>query len=251
MERQPLAEGVLVFRFPPYAGKHYGFSLHALLDERARTALLIDAGYEEHAAAVRESLADDGYGVAAVVVSHFHPDHVSGLRALPGTSVIGSPRFEETLHGSGGSEGRREFKPLRTVADEDVLSFGSFRLRFRAAPGHSPCSIYTLIDDRFLHVADNVMLSEDGRDILPWAEYDRIGDHIRSLEALRNWTDRTWLLSHGGAIEDAAVARRAIANRVRYFQAVLAGEGRITYEEAVASCDCEFLHREWLIHRPQ
>jgi hypothetical protein len=93
------------------------------------------------------------------------------------------------------------------------------------------------------------MTSNAGQDILPWAAYDLIQDHIESLEALRAFKSRTLLLSHGVALKDKRAIDKAIDNRVTYFRAVLAGQGQISYEEAVEGCTCDFLHKEWLIRK--
>jgi len=249
MERRTIAEGIVWYRFPPFEGKHFGFNLYALLNEPEKTALLIDTGYEEHAAAVRKDLAARGISPTHAVLSHFHPDHIVGLTALPEVVVIGSVRHLETLREYGDRSEWEAFLPTQTVDDGDRFPFGRFTLTFRAAPGHSPCSMYTLIDDDYVEVADNVMTSNEGQDILPWAEFERIEDHVRSLEALRAYADRTLLPSHGVLISDATVAGRAIDDRVAYFRAILEGEGAISFEEATKGCSCEFLHSEWLIRR--
>ena len=249
MERLQVADGIVQYRFPPESGKHYGFNLTALLDDRARRAVLIDSAYEGQATAVVDDLTRRGYDLAAVIVSHFHPDHVMGLKALPPTNVYGSARCEETLRLYPDETERRAITPTDPVSDGTRWTFGPFELTFRLAPGHSPCSMYTLIGDRFLHVADNLMTSNDGRDVLPWAAYDLIEDHIRSLEALREFSSRTLLLSHGIVLDDESTVVAAIDNRVAYFRGVLAGGGRVSYERATAECSCDFLHREWLIRR--
>ena len=97
MRKIELASGLIQYQFPHHEGKHYGFGLHVLLDEETKSALLIDTGYEEHAAAVLADLMATGYELKVVVISHFHPDHILGLQALPSIDIIGSPRFEETL----------------------------------------------------------------------------------------------------------------------------------------------------------
>jgi glyoxylase-like metal-dependent hydrolase (beta-lactamase superfamily II) len=249
VERLQLAERIVQYRFPPEPGKHYGFNITALLDEDEQRALLIDTAYEQQAAAVHADLAVRGIELGGVIVSHFHPDHVMGLKVLPQTTVYGSVRHEETLrHYTDGNE-RRAFTPTDPVSDETRFTFGQADLAFRLAPGHSPCSMYSLIGDRFLHVADNIMTSNAGQDILPWAAYDLIQDHIESLEALRAFKSRTLLLSHGVALKDKRAIDEAIDNRVTYFRAVLAGQGQISYEEAVEGCTCDFLHKEWLIRK--
>ena len=249
MLRTEISDGIVRYRFPPHEGRHFGFNLIALLDDSTRRTLLLDTGYEEHASAVLRDLAERGYTLRTVVLSHFHPDHVLGLRALPKVELLGSPRYEETLQGYGPRDEWAEFIPSLTPGEDTSIQFGPFCLRFQPAPGHSPCSHYTLINGKFVHVADNVMTSNDGHDILPWAAFEDVPDHIASLERLRSSLDRTFLLSHGLELDDRAVKEAAIANRVRYFRNVLKSNGRAPYEEATVGCRCEFLHQEWLIRK--
>ena len=249
MEKLQVAERIIQYRFPPEPGKCYGFNITVLLDEDKRRAVLIDTAYEEQAAAVYADLTARGIELEGVIVWHFHPDHVMGLKALPRGTVYGSARHEETLRHYTDDEERRAFTPTDPVSDDTRFTFGQLDLAFRLAPGHSPCSMYTLIGDRFLHVADNIMTSNTGQDILPWAAYDLIQDHIESLEALGEFGSRTLLLSHGVVLNDGRSIHEAIANRVRYFRAVLAGRGKVSYEEAVEGSTCDFVHKEWLIRK--
>jgi glyoxylase-like metal-dependent hydrolase (beta-lactamase superfamily II) len=248
VQRIEVAKQILQYRFPAERGKHYGFNITALVDEAERQALWIDTAYEAQAAAAYADLISHGIELKGVIVSHFHPDHVMGLNALPRSALYGSARCEETLSYYTDEE-RQRFTPTDRVPDGSRLAFGPFELLFRLAPGHSPCSMHTIIGDRFVHVADSIMTSNTGQDILPWAAYDEIQDHIESLEALRDLACRTFLPSHGVALDGRPATSEAIANRVRYLRAVLSGHGRIPYEHAVAECTCDFLHKEWLIRR--
>ena len=251
MIKTELAPGIFQYKFPPREGKQYGFVLHVLLDEETKSALLIDAGYEEHASAVLADLKSTGYALKAAVISHFHPDHILGLQVLPSIDIIGSPRWEETLLQYGTPDELKAFLPTQVTNEESGISFGHFQLRFRYAPGHAQCTQYTIIDNAFVHVADNVMTSNEGRDILPWAELDTIADHITSLELLREFKNHTFLLSHGCTLADEQTQLVAIDNRIRYFQNVLEGKGTFSYEQATQGCTCEFLHQEWLIREEE
>lgn len=249
MNKSTVAPGILRYQFPPHEGKHFGFTLHVLLDEEERTALIIDTAYEDHSAAVLDDLSKMGYALKVAVISHFHPDHILGLQALSGIEIIGSPRWEETLFQFGTQEELKTFFPTQVTAEDLQIRFGRFNLGFRPAPGHSVCSQYTIIDHAFVHVADNVMTSNEGQDILPWAEFEAIADHISSLEMLREFTNRPFLLSHGCTLNDEEGRKQAIDNRIRYFQNVLDGDGAYSYEETTRGCTCEFLHQEWFIHK--
>lgn len=250
MNKTTVAPGIIRYQFPPRDGKYFGFNLHVLFNEGTRSALLIDTGYEEHAAAVLADLRSAGHELKAAVISHFHPDHILGLQALPQIDVIGSPRYEETLTQYGVREEWEMFVPTQVTQEDVEIRFGRFQLGFRLAPGHAPCSQYTLIDDAYVHVADNVMTSNNGQDILPWAEFDAIPDHIASLETLREFKDRTFFLSHGCTLANEQTQLEAIDNRIQYFRNVLKGGGAFSYEQATQGCTCHFLHQEWLIRKP-
>jgi glyoxylase-like metal-dependent hydrolase (beta-lactamase superfamily II) len=142
---------------------------------------------------------------------------------------------------------RGDCAPTDFVEDVDSVTFGEFTLRFLPAPGHSDCSIYTIINDRYVHVADNLMASNDGVPILPWATFDKVPEHIRSLEKLNEFKVYTLLLSHGKSITGESMVVAEIDNRLKYLQAVLEGEGHASYEQAAKNCSCDFLHSEWHI----
>ncbi len=248
MLKREIASGILCYQFPPAEGKHFGFSLYVLLDAQTRSALIIDTAYESQASAVRADLIAMGYELTTAVISHFHPDHIVGLQALPDIEIVGNARWEETLFQFGSKDELTPFFPTQVATESTTLVFGRFNLGFRPSPGHSACSHYTIIDDSFVHVADNVMTSNEGQDILPWAEFDAIADHIASLELLRTLANRTFLLSHGRTLVDEQTRIEAIDNRVRYFKNVLEGNGTYSYARATKGCTCEFLHQEWFIH---
>jgi glyoxylase-like metal-dependent hydrolase (beta-lactamase superfamily II) len=211
--------------------------------------LLIDTAFEEHSAAVKDDLAADGYAVQQVVISHFHDDHILGLKALPRVAVFGSKRCRPLLEWEDEID-RSDCAPTGFVEDVDSVIFGEFVLRFLPAPGHSDCTIYTIIDDRYVHAADNLMASNDGIPILPWAPFDKVSEHIRSLEKLGEFKTHTLLLSHGKSITGASVSVE-VDHRQRYLQAVLEGEGVISYAQAAENCSCDFLHNEWHIRKQQ
>ena len=138
MTRIELAPGVVQYQFPPREDKHYGFSLVVLLNEESRSALLIDTGYEEHAAAVLADLVTMDYALKVAVISHFHPDHILGLQALPKIDIIGSPKWEETLLHYGTIEELKTFVPTQIASRDTGINFGRFHLDFRPAAGHAP-----------------------------------------------------------------------------------------------------------------
>ncbi len=246
MEKTALTENLYQYQFPPNPGTHFGFNIFALV--AGPDALLIDAGFEEHATAVRDDLALSGCRPRQAIISHFHHDHISGLKALPGLAVLGSGRYQTTLDLYTPAEEQAHFKPTQILTATSALQFGDFSLTFLVMPGHALCNVYTLIDDRFIHVGDDILASNEGVPLLPAVEFTRLADHVASLERLKDFSDYTFLLGHGLPLSGSRLILEAIDNRLRYLRAVLESDERISYEDAVRHCTCTFLHPEWHEH---
>jgi glyoxylase-like metal-dependent hydrolase (beta-lactamase superfamily II) len=104
-----------------------------------------------------------------------------------------------------------------------------------------------MINDRYVHVGDNLMAADDGTPLLPWAELEYVGDHIRSLQLLQELRPPVLLLSHGPSISGEPAISEAIDDRLRYLQAVWETQGAISFEQATAHCSCRFLGERWHI----
>ena len=57
--------------------------------------------------------------------------------------------------------------------------------------------------------------------------------------------DFALLPGHGGVIEGRENIRREIGNRLEYLSNILDNPKPVSYEDATASCECDFLHSEW------
>lgn len=242
MKKITLAHNLVQYQFPPYPGKHFGFNIFALIDQDR--ALLIDTGFEEHAAAVLKDLTAAGVLPQQVILSHFHDDHIYGLKALPKLPTFGSGQYQVTLDRYTPPEEHPHFTPTHILNDGEALTFGDFCLKFLVMPGHAPCNVYTIINEQFIHVGDDILFSNDDEPILPSIELDRVGEHIASLEKLKAFTGYTFLLAHGNPLTGAAISQ-AIDNCQRYLRAVARSVEPISYAEATADCSCAFLHQEW------
>jgi glyoxylase-like metal-dependent hydrolase (beta-lactamase superfamily II) len=245
MQILKLADRLLCYRFPPRPERHFGFNIHVLVD--GDRALWIDAGFEDHAAAVYADLLSRGVRTESLVVSHFHADHIFGLRVLPNVRIYGSARYRETFERYPPEPGDHEiFQPGSLLTEDTDLRFGGFRLRFLVMPGHAACNVYTLIDETWLHVGDDIMLSNEGDPLLASVEGDRLSDHIDSLERLRSFDSRTFLPAHGIPIRGAAAIGSAIDERLAYLRTVQAAwPARISVQQATAQCSRAFLHTNW------
>jgi glyoxylase-like metal-dependent hydrolase (beta-lactamase superfamily II) len=240
-----IGKGILNFRFPEKEGFLYGFNLYALINRN--NALLFDSAFRTQITEVKKYLASEGLQLTHVVLTHFHNDHAAGLVSLNrNVTVLGSSEYKKTLRKNIPQE-------VTPVSFRDEFVFGNFKLRFTAAPGHSPCSIFVDINGKLLHAGDNLMSRYDGKAILPWVEFDQLENHISSLKILKAMNRDRVLVSHGPELVGNKTVNSAIDNRLFYLETVRNSSGTCSFEEAVSGCTCSYMGNEFfqLLSRKQ
>jgi glyoxylase-like metal-dependent hydrolase (beta-lactamase superfamily II) len=148
---------------------------------------LIDAGvgHPAHLDAVEAAL--DGARLAAVLVTHSHPDHVTGLPALlerwPGTLVRNAERDR--------------------CRDGESIAAGDTVLRALHTPGHAP-DHFCFLDEstRDLYCGDLARLG--GTIVVPAHAGGDLADYLASLLRIRVLAPRRLLPGHGPIIDDPA-----------------------------------------------
>ena len=243
MLKQIISDGIIRYDFPASPGRHDGTNIYAVWE--GDKVILIDAGYIPQAQQVLDDLMDKGFSIEGVVISHFHEDHMEGLQVLPKTTVYGGAAYQTTLDTWTEKDEHHYYTPAVPVRDTYTIALGGHTLVLIPFPGHSQCTLLTMIDDTYLHIADEMLFSDTGEPILPCPERYCIGRHVESLNRLKAYDQYILLPAHGLPLSGAARIRREIDNRAAYLRAVLCFDGEISYEEAIRKCDCSFLHSEW------
>ena len=243
MKKTELSDGVVRYTFDPLSGMHFGNNIFSILE--GNRALLIDTAYEFQAFQVLKDIKDHGFEIAGIVISHFHDDHMQGMKVLTGVPVYGSGHYKATLDMWTEKEEHGYFTPTIQVNEEHLVDFGKRRITLIPFPGHSLCTILTLIDDKYVHVADELMFSNKGAPILPSADPGCIKRHAESLERLKAFNSYIFLPGHGPEFSGTGKINRELDSRLAYFNAILSSSGQLTYAEASRDCGCEFLHSEW------
>jgi hydroxyacylglutathione hydrolase len=174
-------------------------------------ALLIDSGYERHAAAVIDHLGDS-VRVDSVVLSHEHEDHAYGCRELPEAEVLGAEGFpEDVLVG----------RAVTEIADGARIRFGDHELSFRITPGHSRYHLTTLIDEAVAHVGDLLIFTHEGRPTPPYlSDAEALDDHVRSLEWVKGLAPEILVPGHGPVLRGREEIAGAVDLRLHYLRAL-------------------------------
>ncbi len=242
MKKQELATGIVHYVFDAEPGKYFASSVTAIVS--GNKAILIDAAYDFQIPKILEDLTSNHIEIENIIITHFHDDHMQGLKVLPKVPVYGSRYFQDTLDKWTKKEEHIFFTPSFVVYEPLTLSFGEHTLTLIPFPGHSLCGLLVNIDNKFIHIADELMFSPDGVPLLPISDGKDMQRHIDSLHRLENYGDFTLIPSHG-SVFSAENLDDEIKNRITYLNAVLESKGTINYEDATKDCTCTFLHSEW------
>jgi glyoxylase-like metal-dependent hydrolase (beta-lactamase superfamily II) len=127
-----------------------------VLDAGPGKVALVDAGNDKSAKAMLAELQRRGLGapaVAAIFLTHGHPDHTKGCAAFPSAEVY-AMAADAALAGD-----------LCTVthplSDGEVVQLGDLRVEAFATPGHTPGSAVYLARG-VLFFGDSAMANDDG-----------------------------------------------------------------------------------------
>ncbi|MQA93853.1 MAG: MBL fold metallo-hydrolase [Streptosporangiales bacterium] len=201
-------------------------------------AVVVDPGPEGdgHLHRVVKSVEAAGKRVTTVLLTHGHDDHSGGARRF--AELTGAPvRALDPAHRFG-DEG---------LGEGDVVTApGGLEIEVVGTPGHTDDSL------TFLLPADGALLTGDtvlGRGT---TVIDNLGNYLRSLDRLRDWSDRTAarriLPGHGPVLTDPVTAidfyidhRR---ERLTEIRAALAAGDR-TIKEIVARVYADVDRKVW------
>jgi glyoxylase-like metal-dependent hydrolase (beta-lactamase superfamily II) len=193
----PGVEAVVI----PHGGEGFlsleGLPVRAYVLGDAREVVLVDAGYASRLSTEAISSAVAGRRVAAILLTHRHPDHAGGAAAL--AARFGAPvRAHPAEAASFGAEAALAPEPLRPG---DALTVGGRRLVAIEAGGHTRGSLAIHDPGAGLLFSGDAILGEGTVVVGPpdgdMTEYMATLDRLRALEPLR-----AILPGHGPRIDD-------------------------------------------------
>lgn len=178
-----------------------------------REPALVDAGTGRpgHVEAVAAAL--DGAALARVLITHWHPDHVSGLPAL-----------------------RERWRKLIVVeAAGSPVPAGDGVLEIIATPGHAPDHL-CFYDREAGDVYCGDLARRGGTIVIPARKGGDLRAYLASLQRIKDLAPRRLLPGHGPIVEDPiALIDEYLAHRAQREQQILQAmlEGARTIDEIV------------------
>ena len=170
-------------------------------------AAVIDPAWD--GTAVAKHIADAGYTVTHILLTHSHFDHIGGLAelsaALPDVPIYAHSDMLPMLRL--GPESAARFgltmepapEPTNMMVEGDEISVGELKLEVLFTPGHAPGHVSFYIPEHSVIFDGDVLFQGSiGRTDLPGGDFTMLMDSIR--DKLMVLPDETNVLSgHGGA----------------------------------------------------
>jgi glyoxylase-like metal-dependent hydrolase (beta-lactamase superfamily II)/8-oxo-dGTP pyrophosphatase MutT (NUDIX family) len=139
-----------------------------------------------------DGLVDDGRRFEAVVLTHHHPDHISGVEA-----VIAN--YEKPVWAHPETAARLEEIPIeRELEDGEAIELGQDTLTCLHTPGHAAGHL-CLYHERTDSIIVGDLIASKGTIVIDPPE-GHVGDYMESLRRIRELDARTLLPAHGWAI---------------------------------------------------
>ena len=162
----------------------YGTNCYLLADETTGAAAVIDPG-ADITAALQKALADNGWSLRAIFLTHGHFDHVVGVPSLrtafPDVPVYLHPGDAEKSDGV--ATDTKSLGPVTLWRDGDVVPLGDLKVEVLHTPGHTAGSVCLRCRD-VLFTGDTLFAGEVGRTDLPTGSFPELLSSLKRLAEL-------------------------------------------------------------------
>ena len=205
MGRQPIVDGQ---EFGEIRIVEDGFTVVGVIAINDQQVALVDTGQDASGEVIKRELARrklQPESVAAVLVTHGHPDHIGALGQFPQAEIMALKTEVPLVEGRAGAKGPvpRLFPASptgvtvdRVLHDGDLVMLDTFPVRVYALPGHTAGSAAYLVNGA-LFIGDSADVASDGRlQGSPWIFSDSQSQNRESLVSLEQR-----LISDGASVK--------------------------------------------------
>jgi glyoxylase-like metal-dependent hydrolase (beta-lactamase superfamily II) len=161
---------------------------YILGDEETKEAVVIDPGGDEDA--ILDVLNHHKLQLKLIIDTHGHFDHVDAnqpLKEATGAKIaiheadaqmLAQPSAEAMFFTG---NRLRLSQPDILLKENDILTFGAYRLKVLHTPGHTPGGISLVLEDHpYVYVGDLLFAGSIGRTDFPGGDYDALINGVRT-----------------------------------------------------------------------
>lgn len=208
-----LEPDIRLLRFSPIGKSFVGFNMMLIIADHE--CILIDTGYDRHFLEIQDYVRTSNITIKQVIISHFHNDHVGGLKLIKDIPVHGSIYAKDTLDKYRPEE--PELLPTHVVIDEKKITFGRHSITIINNPGHSKDGTIIIINDKYMFVGDDVIRSHSGDAVIPFlADQDYMQQKSALLRIKELARDKILIPSHGMYLDNNFDIYKDLNDRVTY-----------------------------------
>ena len=221
-------------------------SLFVCIDDTGKKALILDTAFQRLAERVKKDLEEQEIQPEIVILSHYHPDHAAGTPVFKDCRIYASEFYEDNYGNCQRWNPNSTFiPPTDLIKDGDSLNFGSSQLKFFYAPGHSQCSVLTLINEDVLYIGDLLMFSTDDTLSLPYISMGgSFKEHIQSLAKIKTMDYNILVCAHGHFLTDKGKITETIDDWLYYLNRVSDSMGTLPLAVCLKNDISGYAHTE-------
>jgi len=167
-------------------------SCSVITDTKNKKSVVIDPGGSSNE--IYNHITDQGSSLVAILLTHAHFDHISGLTSLyslcknDGIDILMNESDQSQMDNAGNQAARfgmsisSKFPEVtRTVTDNEKLTFGSMKFQTLHTPGHSPGSVcYYLASEKTIFAGDTIFQNSIGRTDLGGGNFQQLIDSVKN-----------------------------------------------------------------------
>ncbi len=146
-------------------------------DEGSKDAAVVDPGWET--GKILEVAKRHDLNIKAIFLTHAHPDHANGVKAIADAANAIVYIHEKELN----EIKKREINKIKTIKDNDEISIGRIKVKVIHTPGHTPGSVCYLLNNKII-TGDTLFVESIGRVDLPGGDARIMAESLKKLKKL-------------------------------------------------------------------
>ena len=189
-----LEKDIFIYQFSPEKDRFLGMNIFMI--QNGDECILIDTGFRRHFVQVAKDLKDKDIKISKIILTHFHPDHISGIPKAIGADIIGSIYAQDNLKKY--VEDYQNYLPTIVVVDKKIIKFGRHIIKMQLNSGHSKDGLLITLNDKYLFVGDDVISDNNGNASIPFCSEKDVAAHISSIKKIMEVVvDKQLIPTHG------------------------------------------------------